>query len=263
MLPLRISLTALILSMVLPPHAKQLAAPIIPHVIAAEVPQYPRAAADMGESGTLILAIETDGSKVTQIGLARAAGVPAALREAATVNARTWKFSPHQPTSFEVTYRYAIVERPCDRLGRDSHDAAVLHFPTSIDVFAERDPPCPGATRLPPVFGIYVRNALVPVFPAAALAEGVDGDVTIGMTYKAVLSVVDAPKALGEPVMDAIRDGWQFNPGPYAEEMHFKFKLEDGECRGGPEVHVGPGLTSYEIKDKRACGLSGSKQPGR
>jgi hypothetical protein len=233
--------------------------PAVPHVISAEVPQYPRAAAEVGDGGSLILAVETDGNRVMQVSLAKAAGVPAALREAALANVRSWKFTPHEPASFETTFRYSMVDRSCDQLGRDTHDAAVLHFPTSIEVFAERDPSCPGATRLPPVFGIYIRSALVPVFPAAALAQGIDGDVTIGMTYKSVLSVVDAPKALGEPLMDSIRDNWQFNPGPYAEEMHFKFKLEDGECRGGPEVHVGPGLTSYEIKDRRSCSLAAGK----
>jgi hypothetical protein len=236
---------------------------VVPHVIGAEVPQYPREAAAVGESGTLILAVATDGNRVSQVSLARAAGVPAALREAAITNVKSWKFTPHAATSFEVTYRYAVVERPCNQLGRDTHDAAVIRFPTSVEVFAERDQACPGATRLPPVFGLYVRSAVVPVFPPAALAQGVEGDVTIGVTYKAVLSVTDAPAALGEPVMNAIRDNWQFNPGPYAEEFHFKFKLEDGECRGGPEVTVGPGLTSYEIKDRKACGLSGAKEPGR
>jgi hypothetical protein len=239
--------------MALPVWLRAEAPPVIPHVISAEVPQYPRAALDVGDTGTLILVVETDGNRVMQVSFAKAAGVPAALREAALANVRTWKFTPHEPASFETTFRYAIVDRPCDRLGRDTHDAAVLHFPTSIEVFAERDPSCPGATRLPPVFGIYVRSAFVPVFPTGALAQGIEGDVTIGMTYKAVLSVVEAPKELGEPVMDAIRDNWQFNPGPYAEDMHFKFMLEAGECRGGPEVHVGPGLTSYEIKDRRAC----------
>ena len=256
MSPVRPGLLWLGVSAVLVPavqHAGE--TPVVPHVIAAEVPQYPRQAVEVGDSGSVILAVATDGKGVTQVALVKAAGVPAALREAAVANVHTWKFTPHSATSFETTYRYTIVDRPCDRLGRDTHDAAVLHFPASVEVFAERDPLCPGATRLPPVFGIYIRKAFVPVFPAAALAAGVDGDVTIGMTYKAVLSVVEAPKELGEPVMDAIRDNWQFNPGPYAEELHFKFKLEDGECRGGPEVHVGPGLTSYEIKDRKNCAL--------
>ena len=44
-----------------------------------------------------------------------------------------------------------------------------------------------------------------------------------------------------------------YNAAPYLEELRFKFRLEDGECRGGPDVVVGPGLTSYEIKDRRAC----------
>jgi len=229
---------------------------IVPHVIAAEVPQYPRDAATAGTSGTVVVKVTTDGSSVTRISPALSATVSAALTDAAAKNVLTWRFTPHVPTTFDVTFRFTIVDRPCDRLGRDTHDAAVIHFPTSVEVFAERDPPCPGSTRLPPIFGIYVRSALVPVFPPAALASGVDGDVTLSMTYKSVLSVVSAPDALGEPVMDAIRETWQFNPAPFSEELRFKFRLEDGECRGGPDVIVGAGLTSYEIKDRRACALS-------
>jgi TonB family protein len=231
------------------PHA------VLPHVVAAEVPQYPRSAASAGTSAVLTMFVQTDGHRVTAIIVKSPLG-DSTLRDAAVKSIRTWQFTPHAPTGFDVAFKYTIVDRPCDRLGRDTHDAAVLHFPTSVEVFAERDPPCPGATRLPPVFGIYIVSAMVPVFPPAALAQGVDGDVTIGMTYKAVLSVVDGPDSLGEPVMNAIRDSWQFNPAPFGEDMHFKFTLEDGDCRGGPDVVVGPGFTRYEITDRRACGTS-------
>ena len=226
--------------------------PVMPHVIAADVPTYPRSAASAGKSALLTIGVRTDGHRVSDARLLSSAG-ETVLREAAVKNVRTWRFTPHAPATFDVTFRFTIVDRPCDRLGRDTHDAAVIHFPASVEVFAERDPDCPGATRPPPIFGIYVISALVPVFPPAALANGVDGDVTISMTYKNVLSVVDAPAALGEPIMDVIRERWQYNAAPYLEELRFKFRLEDGECKGGPDVVVGAGLTSYEIKDRRAC----------
>jgi len=226
----------------------------IPRVISAEVPKYPRDAAAAGVSGVVELILQTDGKRVTDVRMSRGdSGAASQLVEAAIRNARTWRFSPHVPMVFNTTFRYSIVDRPCDRLGRDTHNAAILNYPGVIDVFAERDPACPGANRPPPVFGIYIVSALIPAFPPAALEQGIDGDVTIGMTYKGVLSVAGGPEGLAEPVLDGIRETWAYNPAPYAEELKFKFRLEDGECLGGPYVVVGPGFTSYEIKDRRAC----------
>ena len=66
-----------------------------------------------------------------------------------------------------------------------------------------------------------------------------------------MLSIAEGPTELGGPLIEWIRD-WTLVPGPYSEEMKFRFTLVDGDCRGGgPIVTVGPGLTSYEITDKR------------
>jgi hypothetical protein len=174
------------------------------------------------------------------------------LGETAVQNVRSWRFAAHEATTFDTTFRYQIVDRSCQSLGRDTHAAAIIHFPTEVEVFAERDPVCPGATALPPVFGIYIKDAAIPFYPAAARASGITGTVRISMTYKGVLSVADGPDELGQPIINAMR-GWTFNAGPYTEEMKFTYALADGECRGGPVVTIGAGLTSYDIVDTRSC----------
>jgi hypothetical protein len=196
----------------------------------------------------VVIKVTTDGHKVSS---ARLSPSQSLLTEAALRNIRTWRFASSAPVTFDVTYRFTIVERPCDSLGRDTHAAAVIRFPTDVEIFSERDVRCDGGTPLPPVFGIYVHEAAVPFFPTAARAGGIDGTVMIGVTYKGVLSIADGPLELGEPIIEGIRD-WTLMPGPYSEEMKFKFTLVDGDCRGGgPIVTIGPGLTSYEITDKR------------
>ena len=223
----------------------------IPRVIAAEVPQYPRDAAAAGATATLELRVSTDGSRVTDAKLL-GAGHPGPLVDAAVKNLKTWRFRPHIATIFNLTFKFTMVDRPCDKLGRNTHDAAVIRFPFSVEVFAERDPACPGATRPAPAFNIIVYSANVPMFPPAALAQGIDGRVTIGVTYKGVLSVAGGPEEIAEPVMNGVRD-WMINPAPYSEELQFNFVLEDGPCAGGPDVTIGPGQTRFEIKDRRAC----------
>lgn len=228
--------------------ARQVAPPpqALPAITDAAVPQYPRDAVKAGAAGIVRIKVATDGSKITSVELQ--SSPPPQLGEAALRNIRTWRFAPHAPARFDVTFRFSLLDRPCDSLGRDTHAAATIHFPTEVDVFAERDAPCPGATPAPPVFGIYVREAAVPPYPAAARANGLEGTVRIGVSAKGELSVIEGPPDLGEPLVVAIRK-WMLVPPPFADEMRFTFTLVDGDCRGGggPTVTVGPGLTSYEI----------------
>lgn len=227
--------------------ARQSAPPplTLPAVTEAAVPQYPRDAVKAGAAGTIRIKVATDGSKITSFELQPSP--PMLLAEAAARNIRTWRFAPHAPARFEVTFRYSLLDRPCESFGRDTHAVATIHFPIQVDVFAERDAPCPGATPAPPVFGIYVREAAVPPYPAAARANGIEGTVRIGVSAKGELSVIDGPSELGEPLVVAIRK-WMLVPPPFADEMRFTYSLLDGDCRGGgPIVTVGPGLTTYEI----------------
>jgi TonB family protein len=225
----------------------------LPTVIAADVPQYPRDAAKAGISGTVAISVTTDGHKVVAARVLNSQPGTSTLGEAAVRNVRSWRFVAHEAAAFDTTFLYQIVDRPCDSLGRDTHAAAIIHFPAEVEIFSERDPACPGATPLPPVFGIYIKEAAIPFYPPAARARGVTETVRISMTYKGVLSVAEGPDELGQPIINAMRD-WTFNAGPYTEEMRFTYTLVNGECRGGPVVTIGPGLTRYDIVDTRSCG---------
>jgi len=223
----------------------------IPVVVAADVPMYPRAAIDARDSGNVAVSVSTDGQKVTSV---RVAGRSSRLTTAATENIKTWRFAPHEAASFDVTYRFTILTRGCETLGRDTHAAATLHFTTTVDVFTEIDGNCPGAAPPPPRFGIYITRASVPFYPSAARERGIEGDVTVNVSQKAELTIADGPDELAAPMLVAVRT-WQFSPPPFPEPVHFTFKLVDGDCSaGGPTVSVGPGLTSFEIAAPRNCG---------
>lgn len=220
----------------------------LPVVVAADVPMYPRAAIDARTSATVRLTVSTDGQKVAA---ARVSGPQSPLTTTALENVKTWRFAPHEPASFDVTYQFTILKRGCEALGRDTHAAATLHFPTTIDVFAEVDGACPSATPPPPRFGIYITRAPVPFYPAAARQRGIEGDVTVTVSQKGELTVADGPDELAAPMIVAIRTS-QFSPPPFPEPVRFTFKLVDGDCTGGgPIVSVGPQLTSYEVTAKR------------
>ena len=226
---------------------------VLPRVIAALVPQYPAELAKAGIIGGTVITVTTDGTRLTDARIVSATGTPSTFHEATLRNLKTWRFAPHTPTSFQVNFRYTIVNRPCDSLGRNAHAAAVMKYPTDIEVFTERDQVCDGFSPLPPVFGIYIREAAVPFYPDAAREGGIQGTAKIGVTYKGVLSLEDGPPELGDPIIESIRD-WMLVPGPFSENMNFTFKLVDNDCRGGgPTVTVGPGMTSYEVVDKRSA----------
>jgi hypothetical protein len=105
----------------------------------------------------------------------------------------------------------------------------------------------------PPAFGVYITRAAVPFYPARARDAGIEGAVHIGMSAKGELTVVEGPAELGDPTVVAIRT-WQFSPPPFAEELHFTFRLIDGDCRsGGPTVIVGPHLTSFDVTARRGA----------
>ena len=168
----------------IPEQARQ-SSPALPRVTAAAVPQYPRDAEKAGTTGTVLINVTTDGHKVRSARLLQSpASSLSLLAEAALRNIHTWRFAASAPATFDVTYRFTIVDRPCDSLGHDTHAAAVIHFPSEVEIFAERDTRCDDATALPPVFGIYVREAAMPFFPDTARANGIEGTVQIGVTYK-------------------------------------------------------------------------------
>jgi len=240
-------LAALVLAPAAPPGGQSAG---LPTVIAADVPLYPRDLVRNGVSGTIAVRarIATDGQRVTTV---EAADAPPALAGLTTANLKTWRFAPHVATTFDVVFRYAIVARSCDSLGRDTRPIATLRFPTTVEVTAEIDPICDGVFPPPPTFGVYITRATVPFYPSRARDRGIEGVVRIGVSAKGVLTIVEGAEELGDPMILAIRS-WALSPPPFAEELDFTFRVIDGDCRNpGPTVIVGPQLTSFAVTATR------------
>lgn len=78
---------------------------IFPKVAQHAEPNYPLLARQARIQGDVRVQVITDGESVRDA--AAESGNPL-LRKAAEENARTWKFAPHAPTSFHVTFRYKL-----------------------------------------------------------------------------------------------------------------------------------------------------------
>src|SRR4051812_12691300 len=74
-------------------QATPVARAVLPHVTAAEVPQYPSGAASAGSSGVVTLTVQTDGQRVSGAVAVNPDGSVDVLREAAIKNVRTWRFT--------------------------------------------------------------------------------------------------------------------------------------------------------------------------
>ncbi|MFZ0820580.1 MAG: energy transducer TonB [Candidatus Acidiferrales bacterium] len=77
----------------------------LPPVIQHAEPVYPIIARQMRVHGDVHVKIITDGESVRD---AVAEDGPPLLRQSAETNARTWKFAPHTPGAFHVTFRYKL-----------------------------------------------------------------------------------------------------------------------------------------------------------
>src|SRR5579864_5108463 len=97
----------------------------LPRVVAHADPVYPQIARTAHITGDVVVRISTDGHSVVD---AVAESGPPLLRNAAQDNAKTWKFAPHAPGIFRVTYRFTIA----------ASDVATsfLNPPNTIDVIA-------------------------------------------------------------------------------------------------------------------------------
>jgi len=78
----------------------------LPRVLQHAAPAYPPLARQTRISGDVRLKITTDGEAVRDVEVE--SGHPL-LKQAATDNVKTWKFEPHQPGTFEVTFRYKLL----------------------------------------------------------------------------------------------------------------------------------------------------------
>ena len=96
-----------ILSILLPAKATlaQESSDALPKVIQHAEPIYPPIARTAHITGEVSVKITTDGESAREV---EAETGPPLLRKASEDNAKTWKFAPHAPNTFHVTFRYRI-----------------------------------------------------------------------------------------------------------------------------------------------------------
>jgi len=106
---MRIPSIMLVLSVVLvgiPSAPAQESHEVLPKVVQHAEPIYPPLARQARIQGEVRVKVTTDGESVHD---AEAETGHPLLRKAAEDNARTWKFVPHTPSTFHVTFRYKLL----------------------------------------------------------------------------------------------------------------------------------------------------------
>jgi outer membrane biosynthesis protein TonB len=78
----------------------------LPKLISHADAEYPAIARTAHIMGDAVAKITTDGQSVVQ---AQAESGPTLLETASLDNAKTWKFAPHTPGTFHVTYRFVLT----------------------------------------------------------------------------------------------------------------------------------------------------------
>jgi len=138
---LLIPVTALCVITSLAQEAKP--APKLPVVKSGDMPLYPAMPRMARVQGDVQLRVTTDGSAVASVTVE--SGQPM-LAKAALENVRTWKFEPHEPTSFPVQFSYhleeELVTHKCDPEIPDN-GKVVLNLPRWVEITSHvRIPDC-------------------------------------------------------------------------------------------------------------------------
>lgn len=79
----------------------------LPRLISHGDAIYPQIAKTAHIMGDVVVKITTDGESVVD---AKAESGPPLLTKASEDNAKTWKFAPHTPGTFRITYRYKLTD---------------------------------------------------------------------------------------------------------------------------------------------------------
>jgi hypothetical protein len=79
----------------------------LPRLVSHADAQYPPIAKTAHVMGDVVVKITTDGESVVE---SKAESGPPLLLKAAEDNAKTWKFAPHTPGTFHVTYRFKFMD---------------------------------------------------------------------------------------------------------------------------------------------------------
>ena len=114
----------------------------VPVVIKAAVPIYPEALRKGHFEGNVVLGVTTDGQTVVSIRVLSGQGL---LADAAKANLDTWVFRQHEATSFNVTFKYLLLNSTCDsKCNCSSKDSpyVLLHLPLNAEIASEEAPIC-------------------------------------------------------------------------------------------------------------------------
>lgn len=115
----------------------------LPKVVSASVPFYPQIPRHGHIEGVVRLRVLTDGARVANAQIE--SGQPM-LAQAAQENVKTWRFETHDRTSFEVTFRYQLLQTTCDATCKKCESAErpsiLLKLPGEVEVNAEEAVVC-------------------------------------------------------------------------------------------------------------------------
>jgi hypothetical protein len=104
---------------------------IVPEVVAAAVPLYPRKALRAHITGTVLVDVEVRKGKVTHTEVTSA--VDRELDPYVIENIATWKFKDDVDTTFKTTYSFMLELR---KIGSDQNPRIELHLPLSVKITA-------------------------------------------------------------------------------------------------------------------------------
>jgi TonB family protein len=105
----------------------------LPVVKSGEMPFYPPLPRMAHVEGDVQLRVTTDGSGVASVVVE--SGQPM-LAKAAQDNVRTWKFEPHNPTSFSTVFSYHLLtEFKCEP-GKPNNGEFHIKLPTEVEITA-------------------------------------------------------------------------------------------------------------------------------
>src|SRR5580658_9701951 len=103
----------------------------LPVVKSGEMPLYPPLANAARIQGDVHLRVTTDGSGVASVVVE--SGQPM-LAKAAQDNVRTWKFEPHEPTSFSTFFVYHLRAEPKCETDKSGNGEIHLKLPTQVEI---------------------------------------------------------------------------------------------------------------------------------
>jgi hypothetical protein len=125
MRPARTILLLSMLFVVVPSALTQESTEVLPKVVQHSEPIYPPLALQTRIQGEVSVKLTTDGGSVREA--VAQTGHPL-LRKAAEDNAKTWKFASHTPSTFNVTFRYKLME--------SSVEVEFLKSPSMVEILA-------------------------------------------------------------------------------------------------------------------------------